>query len=187
MLTLPWTWREEGGCVRAHGTNKYGNGVNTRYSNKADPVAKATLPVDDDEEFFSPERHKKELREYAPGDNLYHNCNQGVLGHVVSCHVMLCFPKPPCSLQSPEGGTAGTPSAFVGGGKGNDKTDILHCFACDKTYFILKCNDPNVYDCKPPPPPPPPVVEAESAMQRRRLQDRLQRELEASSAEEVRI
>jgi len=99
MLTLhPWMWVEVRAGVRAHETNRYGNGESTTLSERADPSPrKGTQPADDTKEFFSPEVQYKKLKEYAPGDNLYHHsCNAGMLcytmiQYVMTCYDMLCY------------------------------------------------------------------------------------------------
>lgn len=77
--------------------------------------------VDEDEEFFGPDRVKRRLSSFEVGDNLFHNCDG-------------------------EGGTAGTPSAFVVQGEAGNP--FLHCFACGISFFVMRVHNPTLYKCK---------------------------------------
>jgi hypothetical protein len=68
------------------------------------------LVVDEDKLFFAPDFRTYKLSSFVEGDNLFHSCAY-------------------------EGGTAGTPSAFIFRGN-REGSRILHCFACSKTYFV---------------------------------------------------
>lgn len=77
------------------------------------------------EQFFGVDRIKRPFSAYSEGDGVFHSCNS-------------------------EGGTSGTPSAFVfkkrvvglvGG------TLFLHCFACSVSSFPVESYDPPLYNC----------------------------------------
>lgn len=86
------------------------------------PTKGATYPVDDCETFLDANATERKLSECCEGENLFHNC-------------------------AAEGGTSGVPSAFVVPGRSGDGQPLLHCFACETTYFILPTHSPPLYEC----------------------------------------
>jgi hypothetical protein len=84
--------------------------------------SKSTKAVDEDEAFFGADYVSRKLSCYAVGDNIYHCCEA-------------------------EGGTSGTPSAFLVKGS-NAGNSFLHCFACGVSSFIMRVHDPPLYVCK---------------------------------------
>jgi hypothetical protein len=72
--------------------------------------------------YYDPTREARPIADYKIGENLYDDCNE-------------------------ESGTAGVPSAFIFKGKRSGEP-IMHCFACNNTYFIERTYHPLMYEFK---------------------------------------